>query len=277
MKSQKCPACGFVGWADSENCKKCGIAIMSDPNSHAFQTPEAYGARQPSYRTNSSGKLKKGLAVSALVLGILNMPTAGFLGVGAIVGIVLAVVALNRAKENPYVYGGKELAIAGLITSILSVVMIVPILIVAAIAIPNLLASRRAANEGATIHALQKIHAAETTYQATSGDGAFGTLDQLAEANLIDSELARGVRFGYKITIETTAPIPNRLGEFHAVGIPVTYGSSGRRSFYVDESGVIRAEDNLGKEATELAPPLRDGGSSSTSTQRRYRSGDDDQ
>ena len=78
-------------------------------------------------------------------------------------------------------------------------------------------------------------------------------------------------------TIETTAAVPNRLGAFHAVGIPVTYGSSGRRSFYVDESGVIRAEDNLGKEATELAPPLRDGGYSSSSTQRRYSSGDNDQ
>ena len=277
MKSQKCPACGFVGWADTENCKRCGVVIISSPNSQPFQTPETYGARQPSYRTNSSGKLKKGLAVFALVLGILNMPTAGFLGVGAIVGIVLAVVALSRIKANPYVYGGKELAIAGLITSILSVVMIVPILIVAAIAIPNLLASRRAANEGATINALRKIHEAEATYQATRGNGAFGTLDQLAAENLIDSELASGVRFGYKISIETTAPVPNRLGEFHAVGIPVTYGSSGRKSFYIDESGVMRAEDNFGKEATELAPPLRDSRYSSSSTQRRYSSGDDDQ
>ena len=242
------------------------------------QTSQTYESYQPSSRANSNGELKKGLAIASLIIGILSLFTFGILGVGAITGIVLAVVALGKAKRNPYQYGGQGLATAGLVTSILSLVIIVPIGIVAAIAIPNLLASRRAANEGASIATLRKIDAAEQSYQAIHQK--FATLEELETADLIDHELARGDRFGYKFKIEITpgytaeSDVPYTSG-YHAVGIPLTYGSSGLRSFYVDDSGVIRGEDSRGAEATELTPPLNSYGYSSTSPPSRYESRSD--
>lgn len=275
MKSVKCSECGFVGWADAERCKKCGVVRLADPAGDSYQTSQTYESYQPSYRDNADGELKKGLAVASLVIGILSLFTFGILGIGAITGIVLAVVALGKAKRNPYEFGGQGLATAGLVTSILSVVMIVPIGIVAAIAIPNLLASRRAANEGASIATLRKIDAAEQTYQAVHQ--RFGTLEELEVAGLIDHELVMGSRFGYKFKLEVTpgytaAEEDPRSTGFHAVGVPITYGSSGLRSFYVDDSGVIRGEDSRGAEATELTPPLNSYGYSSTSPPSRYES-----
>ena len=273
MKSVKCFQCGFVGWADTEQCKKCGAVRMPDPNAGSNQTPQTQQTNQPSYHNYSPRGLKKGLATASLVVGILNLCIFGILVIGSIVGIVMAIVARNRVKQYPNVYGGEGLATAGLITNIISIVMIVPIAIIAAIAIPNLLAARTAANEGAAIHVLTKIHAAEATYQATSGNGAFGTLEQLATEGLIDPELASGSHYGYRFTVNTRTSRYNDLPGFQAVGVPLTYGSSGRRSFYIDESGVIRAEDNRGAEATELTPPLNnDGYSSSSPPSRRYNS-----
>lgn len=199
--------------------------------------------------------LKKGLAVFSLVLGVINLFTVGLLGVGAILGIVLAVVAMNRVKRDPYVYGGKGLATAGLVTSILSLVIIVPIGVIAAIAIPNLLAARRAANEGATISMLRKIHAAEATYQATAGAGEFGTLEQLVAHELIAPEVASGSRYGYKFNVELSPGLDNVAG-FEATAVPLSYPNSGRRSFYVSENGVIRAADNQGNLATRDDPAL---------------------
>jgi type II secretory pathway pseudopilin PulG len=199
--------------------------------------------------------LKKGLAVFSLVLGVINLFTVGLLGVGAILGIVLAVVAMNRVKRDPYVYGGKGLATAGLITSILSLVIIVPVGVIAAIAIPNLLAARRAANEGATISVLRKIHAAEATYQATVGAGEFGTLEQLAAQDLIAPEVASGAWYGYRFNVDLSPGVDN-VASFEATGVPLSYPNSGRRSFYVSENGVIRAADNQGNPATRDDPAL---------------------
>ncbi|HEV7472648.1 MAG TPA: DUF2950 family protein [Pyrinomonadaceae bacterium] len=260
MKSVKCPECGFVGWADAERCKKCGVLRLPDPAGDSYQPPQAYRDYQPSYQGNSNQELKKGLAVASLVIGILSLFTFGILGLGAVTGTILAAIALSKAKRNPHVYGGGGLATAGLITNILSVVMIVPIGIVAAIAIPNLLASRRAANEGASIATLRRIHAAEATYQATRGNGAFGTLDQLTDSSatepLLDPGLATGLRSGYKFTVETRIGDDVSPAGFRVAAVPVEYGNTGIRSFYVDETGVIRGENNRGAQATEESPPL---------------------
>lgn len=244
MQSIKCSQCGFVGWSGAESCKMCG-ALLTQQSNVALPRDHFMVERD----------LKKGLAVFSLVLGVINLFTIGLLGVGAILGIILAIVAMNRVKRYPYVYGGHGLATAGLVTSILSLVIVVPIGIVAAIAIPNLLASRRAANEGATISVLRKIHSAEATYQATVGNGEYGTLEQLAAQHLIAPEVASGSRYGYQFRVELTPGLDNVAG-FQATGVPLSYPNSGRRSFFVSENGVIRAADNQGSPATEADPPI---------------------
>ena len=68
-------------------------------------------------------------------------------------------------------------------------VVVIIIAIIAAIAIPNLLASRRAANEASAISTLRTYHSAEATYQATTGNSTnYGTETQLA--GLVDAILA---------------------------------------------------------------------------------------
>src|SRR5213596_3340790 len=82
--------------------------------------------------------------------------------------------------------------------SLIELLIVVAIIgIIAAIAIPNLLASRRAANEGSAQQTLRTIHSSEATYQATFGNGNFGTMADLRLGNLIDSVLAVGTKSGF--------------------------------------------------------------------------------
>src|SRR2546428_110137 len=75
--------------------------------------------------------------------------------------------------------------------SLIELLIVVAIIgIIAAIAIPNLLASRRAANEGAAQASMRVMTGAEATYQATAGAGTFGDLAALNTQNLIDNALA---------------------------------------------------------------------------------------
>src|SRR5207248_11152679 len=78
--------------------------------------------------------------------------------------------------------------------SLIELLIVVAIIgIIAAIAIPNLLASRRAANEGSAQQSLRTMTSAEATYQSTAGNGSYGTVTSLAGQNLIDSVLSTGV------------------------------------------------------------------------------------
>jgi len=253
MKSTKCVECGFVGWSD-DNCKACGAPLGQ--RSHDLPSPapvySSHYDHQPEYQEEGP---KKGMAIAALVLGIIGFFTVGVIGVGAIVGIILACIAMSRAKRDPWQYGGRSMAIAGLVLNIVALVSFVPTMMIAAIAIPNLLASRRAANEGSAQASLRTLHSAEATYQATRGEGKYGTLNELAAAGLIDSRLATGTKNGYKFTVELTTTDLNYPG-FEVVGVPVTYGSTGIRSFYLDETGVIRAGDNSGRPSTKMDPPV---------------------
>ena len=255
MKSTKCVECGFVGWSDVEHCKACGAPLGQ--RSHDLPSPTPVYNSHYEQPDQMEGP-KKGLAIAALVLGIIGFFTVGLAGVGAIVGIVLACLAMSKIKRDPWQYGGHGMAVAALVLNIVALVSFVPMGIVAAIAIPNLLASRRAANEGAAQSSLRTLHAAEATYQATKGAGNFGTLSELAAEGLIDSRLATGTKSGYKFTVELTTNETSYPG-FAVVGVPMTYGGvegSGVRSFYVDETGVIRGGDKFGRPATKEDLPV---------------------
>jgi type IV pilus assembly protein PilA len=125
-------------------------------------------------------------------------------------------------------------------------IVVVIIGIIAAIAIPNLLASRRAANEGSAISSLRTIHGAEMTFASTSGNGSYATLSGLASANLVDSVLGCAtepcVKSGYGFYSAKTDAASGTSAVFAAKGEPVTatgVTQTGTRSFAISTPGVI--------------------------------------
>lgn len=129
--------------------------------------------------------------------------------------------------------------------SLIELLIVVTIIgIVASIAIPNLLATRRAANEGSAVSSMRTIQSCEATYQASSGLGLYGTLDQLSVQTLTDQNLGSGSKSGYSFASTPSAPsvIPVT---FYATAVPqVTsgIGQTGTRRFGVTEDGVIHAD-----------------------------------
>ena len=129
--------------------------------------------------------------------------------------------------------------------SLIELLIVVAIIgIIAAIAIPNLLASRRAANEGSAQSSLRTLHGAEATYQVSFGNGAFGTLAQLDTADLVDPVLASGTKSGYNIGDPTLiAPAAGVQAQFFTTADPITDSGpsqSGTRTFCITEDGVMR-------------------------------------
>ena len=139
--------------------------------------------------------------------------------------------------------------------SLIELLIVVAIIgIIAAIAIPNLLASRRAANEGSAQSSLRTIHSAQSTYQATTGNGAFtNLLTTLDGVDLVDPVLGTGIKSGYNFTIpEVTAPAVGTQAQFAAQADPqVDNGpsQSGTRVFGVTEDGVMRGEVGVAPKA----------------------------
>src|SRR5882762_11600438 len=106
--------------------------------------------------------------------------------------------------------------------SLIELLIVVAIIgIIAAIAIPNLLASRRAANEGSAQQSLRTLHSSEATYQATSGNGNFTDLTGLLGGGLIDATLGSGTKSGYKFAVTPTAFTATSLALFKATCMPI--------------------------------------------------------
>ena len=131
--------------------------------------------------------------------------------------------------------------------SLIELLIVVAIIgIIAAIAIPNLLASRRAANEGSAIATMRVIFSSEATYQATAGAGQYGTLAELNTAGLVDSVVANSAttaKSGYEFAAADVAGPSfsafdsSAIPSVHTTGNPVT--GTGSRSFYTNESGIM--------------------------------------
>jgi type IV pilus assembly protein PilA len=141
-------------------------------------------------------------------------------------------------------------------------IVVAIILIIAAIAIPNLLRSRMAANEASAVGSLRTLNTAAVTYSSTyPASGYPGSLASLgtsgaatsASADLIDSVLASGTKSGYGFTWTAGSGTPST--GYSIVANPVSRGTSGQRGFYTDQSGVIRNDPTT--TATSASAPLQ--------------------
>jgi type IV pilus assembly protein PilA len=138
-------------------------------------------------------------------------------------------------------------------------IVIAIILIIITIALPRLSRARMYSQETAAIGALRTLHTAQVQYYSQYGKYA-ASLTELgppasgaaspAAADLIGNDLSGGDKSGYKFTLTG-----NQAG-YVINGNPIAFGSSGSRTFYSDQSMVIR--QNYGPEpATANSPEMK--------------------
>lgn len=134
-------------------------------------------------------------------------------------------------------------------------IVVVIIGIIAAIAIPNLLAARRSANEGSAVSALRTLHGAQMMYSATYGNGNYaGTastngdtvaLTQLRTPGMVDAVLGLGRKAGYNFVGGRDARTPTAPATFFFSANPTTTSGAlqtGSRRFGIATEGVMKAE-----------------------------------
>jgi type IV pilus assembly protein PilA len=138
-------------------------------------------------------------------------------------------------------------------------IVVAIILIIAAIAIPNLLRSRMAANEASAVGSIRTMNTAAITFNSTYGDGFPPTLATLGgtgavtckNSELLDTVLSSGAKSGYNFALRPgivavlAASVPaGCTGGFTdgyvVTATPQTVGTTGQRAFCSDASGVIR-------------------------------------
>jgi type IV pilus assembly protein PilA len=134
-------------------------------------------------------------------------------------------------------------------------IVVAIILIIAAIAIPNLLRSRMAANETSGVGSIRTINTSNVTYFTTYQQGYAANIGNLggaapctasaATACLIDAVLAGATapgtaKSGYYFTYASVGAAPN-ISQYTIAGTMAST-STGNRTFFSDESGVIRQE-----------------------------------
>ncbi|MFH1022159.1 MAG: prepilin-type N-terminal cleavage/methylation domain-containing protein [Planctomycetota bacterium] len=140
----------------------------------------------------------------------------------------------RRANDRPPISrrGG-----AGAFTLIEVVLVVLIIAIVATIAIPLLLRSQILSREVAAIKTLRVIEQGEGLYY--QANNAYADLAAMGAAvpPFVDAVLATGTKGGYQFQI---GGLP---AAWHIFGVPVSYNTTGIRTFYLDMTGVVRATD----------------------------------
>jgi type IV pilus assembly protein PilA len=138
-------------------------------------------------------------------------------------------------------------------------IVVAIILVIAAVAIPNLLRSRMSANEASAVASLRTVITAEIVYSSTYTVGFASSLQALSDggtaancvppavpsassACLLDSSIASGTKSGYIFTYTVTSS-GGTNGSFVINADPLSTGS-GQRHFYTDDSDVLRVNNS---------------------------------
>ena len=141
-------------------------------------------------------------------------------------------------------------------------IVVLVIGIIAAIAVPNLIASRRASNESSAISSLRTLHSANMAYAATYGNGEFaGTasspdasaLNELTEKGFVDSVVGSASKSNYLFLGNREPRTQTAPATFYFAANPVDAGSvnrGGNRRFGITTDGVIKYD------ASEVNLPL---------------------
>jgi hypothetical protein len=226
-----------------------------------------------------------GKAVGSLILGILAIFPFGLLA--GIPAVVLGHMSKSSIARSRGRLKGEGMATAGLVMGYVSVAIIPLIVILAAIAIPNLLRARMAANESAAASTVRTVNTAQLAYAtkypakgyalnlSTLGPGPSGVCADAegteAHACLLDGAVgaARCVdgvwcfnRQGGYMYLMKAACSEGTCSDYMMLATPITPGSTGKRSFCSTSDAIVRVGTlarvavSLSVEECKLWPPV---------------------
>jgi type IV pilus assembly protein PilA len=237
-----CAGCGNSLTADDKFCRRCGREIASA--SAMTSSPAA-----PSAPAQTSGK-----AIVSLICGLFF-----FFFPISIVAIVFGHLSLSEIRKSAGRLEGDGLAIAGLVLGYAGLAVL-PVLIIAAIAIPNLLRARISANEAWAVSSVRTVISAEGSYATDHpGQGYTCSLSELAETKFVDVSLVGGQKSGYDFELTGCSAGANGgpKVKYQVVAYPTSVNQTGVRAFCTDESAVIRMDPSGSpRKCMETGKPL---------------------
>lgn len=222
-----CAGCGNSVAADDKFCRTCG-RVVSDG---AGAMPGASAPPVPVANAETSGK-----AIASLICGLFF-----FLPPLSIAAVILGHLSLSEIRKSTGRLKGDGLATAGLVLGYIGAGPM--LLIIAAIAIPNFLRARMAANESAAVAAVRTLNTAEAAYAQDHPQAGYTC--SLADLNqLIDSTLASGRKYGYVFELTNCSAEADSKAKtkYRVVAYPLTVNQTGVRAFCSDESQVIKVD-----------------------------------
>jgi len=260
-----CPSCGANIADGSTVCSQCGKQINAPQVPSSAGAPAGSAAPAP-YPANAYGQPeapKEGKATASMVLGILSLLCFGVLA--GIPAIILGHMSRSNIRKSMGRLQGGGMALAGLIMGYISVAYTaVIVIIVAAIAIPNLLQARKSANEASARSELRMVNNAEVRYQANYANVGYapdlatlgapvgdtctgeGTAEHaclivgpLADVSCTGSQWC--TKNGYRFMIHADEQRPHQ--QYVITAVPVKPGNTGGRNFCSTSDGTLRFED----------------------------------
>ncbi|HSC46181.1 MAG TPA: DUF4190 domain-containing protein [Candidatus Acidoferrum sp.] len=243
---KECPNCKNNVADFVTACPYCGVTLSVMPMTPG---PPVWNGVQE----------KSGKATASLVCGVIFFMWP----LTAVAAVILGHLALSEIKKSAGRLAGQGMAIAGLVLGYIGIAAVPFILIIAAIAIPNLLRARMAANEASAVGTLRTYNTAMITYASACPDiGYPASLENLGPGGkdcnhleVVDSQMGvlLPVKNGYRFFYIREGTVPGKSG-YGLAADPVSPGASGMRHFFTDQSGVIRYSTE--GSANVNSPPL---------------------
>ena len=232
-----CDKCGAATREGSTFCDQCGQALAAAPGQPIPPPPVPY----------AGGGETSGKALASLVTGIFGL----LLFPIGIAAIILGHMSRTEIRKSNGRLKGDGMATAGLVMGYGAFAIIPFILILAAIAIPNLLRARMAANESSAAGGVRILNAAEVNYRTAHPEAGFtcsladlngrGSSAPSDHAQFIDDNLASGLETGYRFELRNCVNSETE-GKYQVVAYPVKLNNTGTRAFCSDETEIIRVD-----------------------------------
>ena len=234
-------------------------AWLNVPPAQAQYPPQAYPPQAQPYPGQFQPQTD-GKATASLILGILSLLCFGLLT--GLPAIILGHISRGNIEQSRGRLTGAGMALAGLILGYVSIVS--TILIIAAIAIPNLMQAKISANESAAASTVRTISTYEVTYAttyptqgyardlATLGPGPSGSCSGEGTADhacYLDNILAGAQctagqwcsKGAYKYSVSAVCDSAGPCSNYVITAVPIVFGSTGRKSFCATSDAVVRS------------------------------------